>query len=99
MPDPGRLGFLADWVCEIGPAVQGMAGPSPITFSEIDAWQRLTGTILEFGEAQLLRQLSQAYCSELQAGKSNNTSPVMRESRDKTALAQGIFAALKARSA
>lgn len=99
LPDPGRLGFLADWVFEIGPALPAMSGAAPLTYSEIVAWQAATGTVLEFGEAQLLRQLSQAYCSELQAGKTNNTPPVLRDSRDKAKLAQGIFAALRARSA
>lgn len=74
-------------------------GYVPITFSEIDAWARLTGTVLEYGEPQLLRQLSQLYCMERQQGAVKNTSPILRLNQDKSKLAQGIFAALRTRSA
>lgn len=91
--------FLIDWLCEIGPSLPGAMGPIPITFGEIDAWVRLTGTELAYGEALLLRQLSQLYCVERQQGATHSTSPALRLSRDKSQLAQGIFAALRTRSA
>jgi hypothetical protein len=99
LPDPGRYQFLADWLCELGLSMPGAMGNVPLTYTEIDSWRRLTGTLLDTGEAMLLRQLSQVYCAERNIGATNNTSPVLRLSRDKEKLAVGIFAALRTRSA
>lgn len=76
----------------------GSMGSVPLTYTEIDSWRRLTGTLLDTGEAILLRQLSQAYCAERNIGATHNTSPVLRLNRDKDKLAAGIFAALRTRS-
>lgn len=51
---------LVEYLWEIGPT----SGDGPITFSEIEAWSRLTGHVLDGWEAPALRRLSAAYHSE-----------------------------------
>lgn len=51
---------------ELGPALPGFNGEVPLTWSEIDAWARQTGTRIDDDEARLLRALSQTWC---QAGR------------------------------
>lgn len=44
-----------------------MSGPVPITFTEIEAWARITRTHVPGYEALLLRQLSRDYTSQYHA--------------------------------
>jgi hypothetical protein len=54
--------YLADWWLEIGPA--GAGGESPIGWSDLAAWQGLTGIELDPWEARTLRRMSQSYLAE-----------------------------------
>lgn len=49
---------------EFGPASSGMNGPTPVSFSEIEAWARTTNTQVPGYEALQLRTLSQDYCHQ-----------------------------------
>ena len=56
---------LVDMLAEIGFARPGSAGPIPVSYAEIEAWQRTTNAELPSNEAVLLRQLSAVYCNQL----------------------------------
>jgi hypothetical protein len=62
---------LVEYLWEIGPT----SGDGPVTFSEIEAWVRLTGNILDGWEAPALRQLSSAYASEHYAASDPKRPP------------------------
>lgn len=63
---------------EFGPSGQGMSGPVPVTFQEIEAWSRMTHTAIPTYEALLLRQLSRDYVSQYHASsKPDEPQPMM----------------------
>ena len=61
LPEAGPLGYLLEYLKEIGPAAINGGLPQPVSWQEIDAWQRLTGTCLDSFEAQIIRELSGVY--------------------------------------
>lgn len=56
---------LIDMLAEIGFARPGASGPVPLSFGEIESWQRMTNAEVPSNEAALLRQLSCAYCNQI----------------------------------
>jgi len=63
LPPVDAAQHLIDYLFEVGPSVGGEV----LTFSELQAWQASTGTVLTSWEAITLRRLSGAYLSELNA--------------------------------
>ena len=59
--------YILDYLFEVGPTMPGGMGSGPLTFSEIEAWQRTVGILLSPFEAQLLRRLSVEYFGESHA--------------------------------
>ena len=51
-------------------------GPSPLSFTEISAWQRVTDTPLSHWEATAMRYLSSEYVRKLKASESHTEPPV-----------------------
>jgi hypothetical protein len=62
-PDlPLELAYLLQWWAELSAARgQGFSGPLPLSFTEIDAWSRLTGSALTAFEVSVLRDLDRAF--------------------------------------
>lgn len=55
-----------------------MSGPVPVSFSEIEAWSRVTGIEIPGYEAVQLRQLSRDYCNQHHASKNpSEPQPIM----------------------
>jgi hypothetical protein len=69
MPPLDRCGYLVRYLFEIGPVLQGAAGPVQLTNQEIAAWQELTATRLQPWEARFLRKLSREYANESHLGE------------------------------
>ena len=61
---PNPMPHVIARLLEIGLTGSNGMGPTPLSWGEIDAWTRQTGTELMPWEARLLRQLSTAYISE-----------------------------------
>lgn len=61
--------YLLTYLYEIGPAMQGGMGDSPITHGEIAHWQSNTGITLDSWESRTLRRLSIDYLAESSAAK------------------------------
>lgn len=70
MPDC-EAEFLVSYLYEIGPAMSGGMGESPLTHGEIEAWQRNTGIVLDTWQVRTLKNLSHEYLAESQ----NATKP------------------------
>jgi hypothetical protein len=67
MPDLPYGQYLIDHLFEVGPTLSSGVGPSPLSFSEIESWQRQMCIELHPWELRLLRRLSAEYCAESQA--------------------------------
>lgn len=59
--------YILAYLFEVGPTMPSGMGSGPLTFSEIEAWQRTVGIFLLPFEAQLLRRLSVEYFGESHA--------------------------------
>lgn len=88
---------LIDLLFDIGPGVPAMAGLSPIGYADIQAWVAVAGWPLQPWEAQALRKLSVAYCTEVTAAKAADSPPPMLVvPEDRASLSRRLGAALKA---
>ena len=59
--------FLVATLFQVGPTLIGAMGSAPLTFGEIESWQRVTGARLTGWEAAALHALSVEYLAESQA--------------------------------
>lgn len=75
MPEIDWGQHLLDSLFEFGPASQGMSGPVPVSFQEIDAWARMTNTHIPGYEALQLRTLSMDYCDQHRKAVEPNCAP------------------------
>lgn len=64
LPDIIEARNIHDWILELGMYSNGMNGPIPISYQEIQAWATLTGTQLMPCEVLILRNLSMEFCSQ-----------------------------------
>lgn len=55
---------ILDYLWDVGPAMAGGMGPSPLTCGELQSWQDQMGIELQPWELQLLRRLSKDYVGE-----------------------------------
>jgi len=79
--------YLVGYLWDAGPTMPGGMGHTPLTHSEIKAWQDNTGTVLTCWEAQTLRSLSSAYLAESQAAEAPDcpapwTKEITEEARE-----------------
>lgn len=61
---PNPAPHITDRLLELGITQAVGMGMAPISWSEMDAWQRRTGAVIEPWEVRLLRRLSTAYLAE-----------------------------------
>lgn len=57
----------------------GPNGPVPVTWQEIDAWAKRSGTVLPGYEALLLRKLSKDYCDQYRLSHAPNCAQPVAE--------------------
>lgn len=67
--------YIVDLLMEIGPAHEGMAGPVPITYRDLAAYEGVTGVPLDGFEARILRVLSIAWCAGINESRAHNAPP------------------------
>lgn len=63
MPECGATHIL-EYLFEIGPTVPLGMSSGPVPFSEIEAWQRVTGIELSPWESRVIRRLSRDYLEQ-----------------------------------
>lgn len=66
---------LIEHLMEVGPVASNGMGIVPVSYSELQAWRSGCGHHLDAWEFRLLRDLSAAYCSELQDAESPTAPP------------------------
>ena len=66
---------IVGYLFEIGPTLPAGMGEGPITFIEIDAFQRNTGIQFDAWTARTVRQLSGIYLAELNKATDRNYPP------------------------
>jgi len=72
--DPGLL-FLVQQLFDAGPVSAGGNGTIPLTWTDLDAWQRVTGAALPPGQLRLLRRLSGEYLDESNLAVEHDAPP------------------------
>jgi broad specificity phosphatase PhoE len=77
-PIPTR--YLVDWFFEIGPSSPGGMAGATLTWSEMEAWQRLTGISLEAWEARTIREMSRAFLKQQHDSRKANCPAPWSES-------------------
>jgi hypothetical protein len=75
---PNPMPHVIGRLIEIGLVGSTGMGSAPLTWLEIDAWQRLSGVQLGPWEARLIRALSTAYIAEGRKAESENCPPPWR---------------------
>lgn len=101
MPDPGPAGYMIEHLMDAGPALHTGMGPVPLSWVEIESWQRGAGIALTPWEAQTMRRMSLAYVSEQHAAQETDAPPPYAAAPDvarRAAVSAGIAAIFGARS-
>lgn len=93
MPDISPCEHIVDYLFEVGPTT----GEHSVEPTQLEAWQRLTGIVLNEFEAVQVLQLSKSYLSMLHEAREENCPPpyrVERTAEDKRRAAKAIREAL-----
>lgn len=75
---PNPMPHVIARLIEIGITETNGMGPAPLSWREIDAWQRSTAVRLQPWEARLIRKLSLAYIAEGRRSESETCPPPFR---------------------
>ena len=94
LPIVAAGGHVLTWLFEVGPTQQSGMGPTPITFQELESWQRQTGLELQPWEVRMLRHLSLEYLQESQAAVKSDRKPPYGSLQRSPALGKKIDAFL-----
>lgn len=73
--------YLLTHLYDLGPVVAAGMGTGPVTYSEIEAWQRVSGITLLPWEAALIRRLSGEYAAESNAATKPDRPPPYKDGR------------------
>ena len=68
MPPVELFTHMIEWFAEVGPAVTGMSGFVPITFTEVKNWAEGTNTELTTWEFRTLVKMSKQFCYQYDLG-------------------------------
>ena len=79
MPDVGPFEYIITLLYEIGPYNSGFNGPEPISWQDIDAWNRVTRYGISPREAKMVRSMSSAMVSASHEAKNPNMPPPYAE--------------------
>jgi hypothetical protein len=69
------LGYILSWFNDVGEAQFTDSGLKPLSWAEIKAWQDLSGTSLDYWEAQLLRNMSLSYIAQYNSSQAEVCAP------------------------
>lgn len=75
MPPLDGADWLIEWLFDAGPVGNDGMGQRGLTWSELQAWRDLTGTLITAPEARALRTLSQAYAAASAAAQKEHCKP------------------------
>ena len=70
LPEIQQGGYIIEWLSELDwYSVTGMGTPTPLTWTEIDAWARVTNTTIDSDDVLLIRHLSKIFVGMLNEAK------------------------------
>lgn len=72
--DPALL-FIVEILFDAGPVSASSMGASPLSWQEIQAWQRCAGVSLHPWQSRLIRKLSSEYLAESQTADAHDAPP------------------------
>ena len=75
MPEVDSMHYILDYLSEAGLYEQGMNGPMPLSWREIQSWSELTGTVIAAWESNMIRELSVVYCNQYHKSSDPNEPP------------------------
>ncbi|WP_066723580.1 phage tail assembly chaperone [Sphingomonas pituitosa] len=78
MMPPNPMPHIINWLVEIGLSEAAGMGVGPISWREINEWQRATCVTLSPWEARLIKTLSTTYVVEGKRAESENCPPPWR---------------------
>jgi hypothetical protein len=84
---PNPAPHLIDRLIEIGLTEAAGMGAAPLSWREIDAWQRMTAVPLAPWEARLMRRLSNDYLAESRRAEDETCPPPWRSGPSKSEIA------------
>jgi hypothetical protein len=90
MPEVEAGGYILSYLFELGPVMPAGMTMGPISFLEIDAWQRMTGIQLLPWEARAIRTLSIAYSNQSSISDKPDCPSPMDGPVEKTEVAKHI---------
>lgn len=61
MPDLKGFDYIVEWLSAVGPVMPDSSGISPVSYQEIESFQRQSGAAFTAWEVQTIRQLSCEY--------------------------------------
>lgn len=96
LPEVNHGAQILEWLHEVGPVQQGMNGPEPLSWIEINAWKQATGTEITTQELVMLRQLSSAYVQQYNVSDNPQAPPPNAPRGDKVQVAKSLRAGLRA---
>jgi hypothetical protein len=99
-PDIDGAEYLIALFHEAGPMIPTGMGPVPLTWQEIDSWLRCTNLSLSNWEKITIKELSEAYVSELNKATAKDASspfvpPIEPDEIDRTAVSDKIGSILR----
>lgn len=91
-------GYLLRYLQEVGPVLTFGMGATPVTFSEIAAWEGAKGLELQPWESQMLRRLSREYLAQSQRSTAHDCPApwVATQAVDRDAVSRRVSSMLSA---
>jgi hypothetical protein len=92
---PNPAPHITEWLFDIGPSQSNGMGEVPISWQEMDHWQRVVGIELQRWEAQLLRRLSRDFVAARHDARKNDAPSPMDQARtpaEQDAAVEKVFA-------
>lgn len=74
-PIDSALEFLIGYLFDAGPTSASGMGAVPLTWADLEAWERGSGVALQPWQARLIRQLSAEYLAEAQVADAHDAPP------------------------
>lgn len=84
---PNPMPYITEWLMEVGPVCSNGMGTGPIGWTDIAAWQDLTGNELDAWEARTLRRLSRDFHDQMHRAKESTCpAPYVAKARNDDAV-------------
>jgi len=99
LPEIETDSHILEWLLELGIFQSSGYGPTPLPYTEIESWSRMTGTIPTWEESRFLKMLSKEYCSQYNRSSDRDAPPpYTTEEVDQKSVSNRVLSALRMHS-